>query len=332
MTEEREPALLEAAGLVKRYAAKKRVRNPENGKWENAWVQAVDNVSFSLKERETLGIVGESGCGKSTLAWCIMKLTPLSGGKLLFRGREVSGMSQREFRELRPKIQMVFQNPYSSFNPKLTLGRSLKTVGKAVGIAPGEYRERLGKLLEYTGLAEEMLERHPGQLSGGQLQRFALLRALLPQPELLVADEPVSALDVSVQAQILGLLLDLRERLALTMLFISHDLSVVRHVCGRVMVMYLGTVVETAETEELFSHPLHPYTQALIAAAPREYPGQEKERVLLGGEIPNAMEMPTGCCFHPRCPRCVPGMCDQVSPEWRERGAGHFVACHLVGE
>ena len=138
MTEEREPALLEAAGLVKRYAAKKRVRNPENGKWENAWVQAVDNVSFSLKERETLGIVGESGCGKSTLARCIMKLTPLSGGKLLFRGREVSGMSQREFRELRPKIQMVFQNPYSSFNPKLTLGRSLKTVGKAVGIAPGE--------------------------------------------------------------------------------------------------------------------------------------------------------------------------------------------------
>lgn len=330
MTEEKAPALLEAAGLVKNYSAKKRVKNPETGKWESAWVQAVDHVSFSLEERETLGIVGESGCGKSTLARCIMKLTPLSGGELFFRGREVSGLSQREFRALRPKIQMVFQNPYSSFNPKLTLGRSMKTVGRAVGLAQEEYEKRLARLLELTGLAEEMLARHPGQLSGGQLQRFALLRALLPEPELLVADEPVSALDVSVQAQILGLLLDLRERLALTMLFISHDLSVVRYVCGRVMVMYLGTVVETAETEELFSHPLHPYTQALISAAPREYPEQEKERILLGGEIPSAMEMPAGCRFHPRCPHCIAGVCDRASPAWREYGKGHFAACHLL--
>lgn len=322
VAKERDAPLLRAEGIVKNYSAGKRTGG--------GLVQAVDNVSFSLNERETLGIVGESGCGKSTLARCLLKLTPLSDGKIYFRGQELAGLMQKQFRPLRPKMQMVFQNPYSSFNPKLTLGRSLRSVGKVVGLEPKEYEERLERLLRLTGLSAEMLARHPGELSGGQLQRFALLRALLPAPEILVADEPVSALDVSVQAQILGLLLDLREQLALTMLFISHDLSVVRHVCGRVMVMYLGAVVEKAETEELFSHPLHPYTQALISAAPREYPGQEKERILLGGDIPNAMEMPDGCRFHPRCPNCIPGVCDKVSPELKENGAGHFVACHLL--
>lgn len=294
-------------------------------------VEAVDNVSFSVLPGEILGVVGESGCGKSTLARCVTRLMAPTQGRIVFRGQDITALSQRELRPVRPHMQMVFQNPYSSFNPKHTMEKSLWEVGKFRGMGREEFSGRLQELLRDTGLEPEWLKRQPKELSGGQLQRFAILRALLTRPEFLVADEPVSALDVSVQAQILNLLLDLREKLGLTILFISHDLNVVRHVCDRVMVMYLGAVMELGDREAVLESPAHPYTQALLSAKPRESPQEPHAQVLLKGDVPSALRVPPGCRFCPRCPRAEEAVCAGSRPLLEEIAPGHFAACRFPG-
>jgi len=229
-------------------------------------------------------------------------------------------------------MQMIFQNPYSSFNPRIPIGKGLRAIGRLYGMPRQECERRILSLMDDISLDVSLLERRPGELSGGQLQRLAIARALLLEPELILADEPTSALDVSVQAQILNLLIDLHEKHRLTLLFISHELVVVEHVCDRVVVLYLGAVMETAGTAALFDRQLHPYTRALISAIPREHPDSESKRTLLEGDLPDAVELPAGCRFHPRCPDCVRGLCDVREPALREVEPGRFAACHLCGE
>ena len=290
-------------------------------------LKAVDGVSLDIREGKITGIVGESGCGKSTLGRALLRLFPITEGTILFDGHDISSLSPSELKPFRRNMQMIFQNPYSSFNPKQRIRRAMSEVGKVYGMSREETNDRISQLLAYISLPEEMLDRSPGELSGGQLQRLAIARALMLNPGFIVADEPVSALDVSVQAQILNLIVDLRKQLKMTMLFISHEMTVVEHICDDVAVMYLGKIVEYAPAGELFSNLQHPYTQALMSAIPAASPQERKERIILEGDIPNAIDLPEGCSFASRCRFCT-GQCRKEAPVLKDIGGGHKVACH----
>ena len=294
-------------------------------------VRAVDGVSFSVNEGETLGVVGESGCGKSTMARCILKLIEPTEGKIIFRGQDISKLSRREMRPLRREMMMVFQDPYASLNVRKRVGFIVAEALEVHGIAtPAERKRRVQTLLEVVGLNPEHYNRFPHEFSGGQRQRIGIARALAINPSLIVCDEPVSALDVSVQAQILNLLKDLQRDFGLTYIFIAHDLNVVRHISDRVMVMYLGKPVELASRTELYTAPKHPYTGALLAAVPIPDPalGRLRERVVLEGDVPNPINPPAACNFHPRCPRFHEGHCDVEEPLLDEKAPNNLAACH----
>lgn len=292
-------------------------------------LKALDGVSIEIQEGEIFGVVGESGCGKSTLGRCLLRLTNVTEGRTHFAEMDITHMSRSALSPYRRNMQMIFQNPYSSFNPKLRIASSLREVGHVHEMKECDIDEKLASLLSYINLPESILSRRPGELSGGQLQRLAIARALLIDPKFIVADEPVSALDVSVQAQILNLLVDLRKKLNMTMLFISHEMTVVEHLCDQVAVMYLGRVVERAPTSKLFSNIRHPYTQALISSIPRANPEASSERILLTGEVPDAINLPSGCRFAARCMHANE-RCLMEDPSLRDIGEGHFVACHQV--
>ncbi|MGG4498732.1 ABC transporter ATP-binding protein [Brevibacillus reuszeri] len=292
-------------------------------------LKAVDDVSFHILRGEVFGLVGESGCGKSTTGRCILRVTDPTEGSVIYDGKEVTGCSPKELLALRRDMQMVFQNPYSSLNPRMTIRQSLEEVLSVHQIAKGkEAMGRIEELMDLVGLSADVIERYPHEFSGGQLQRIGIARALSVEPRFIFADEPVSALDVSVQAQILNLLSRLREELGLTMLFVAHDLSVVEHISDRVGVMYLGQIVEMGNVEQLFQNTLHPYTQALMAAIPVPDPAIKKKELLLEGDIPSPIDPPKGCRFASRCPECF-APCREESPVLREVTPGHFVACHL---
>ncbi|MCR5387943.1 MAG: ATP-binding cassette domain-containing protein [Lachnospiraceae bacterium] len=291
-------------------------------------VKAVDDVSFDIEQGQIIGVVGESGCGKSTLGRCVMHLTGINGGSIFYKDTEISKLGEREMKEYRKHMQMVFQNPFSSFNPRHTIGRALMDVAKEYGLKKEEALSRINNLVQEIGLDPVVLTRRPSELSGGQLQRLAIARALIVNPEFILADEAVSALDVSVQAQILNMIMELREKYNLTMLFISHDLTVVEHISDEVVVMYLGKVMERGTTEELFGDTRHPYTKALLSAKPKERPDMDSDRIILSGDVPNAINVPAHCRFCTRCPEFVPGLCDAKTPELVNIGGRHWVACH----
>ncbi|WP_426446659.1 ABC transporter ATP-binding protein [Paenibacillus sp. S-38] len=293
-------------------------------------VRAVDGVSFTVQEGETLGIVGESGCGKSTVGRLVLRLLDLTEGQIHFGGREIGRLSKRELRPLRRQMQCVFQDPYASLNPRLTVGQ---TVAEPLivqdKLSRSEALARAGQLLDLVGLGSGAAALYPHEFSGGQRQRIAIARAIALQPRLIVADEPVSALDVSIQAQIVNLMRDLQEQTKVSYLFISHNLSVVSHISDRVAVMYLGRIVELASRDELFLRPRHPYTKALLSSVPEPDVERPRERILLRGEVPSAANPPPGCPFHPRCP-AAEARCSIETPAFRETAPGHFAACHLV--
>jgi oligopeptide/dipeptide ABC transporter ATP-binding protein len=293
-------------------------------------VQAVNDVSFSLEEGDILGIVGESGCGKSTLARTVLRLIEPESGSVFYRGEDLAVLGKEDMRKMRQKMQIVFQDPYASLNPRMTIGEILESPLRVYKIGDrAERQNKVREILELTGLREEYLERYPHEFSGGQRQRVMIARALILEPDFLVFDEPVSALDVSVRSQILNLLVDLREKLHFTALFISHDLSVVKYICNRTAVMYLGHIVELAEKTELYEAPLHPYTQALLEAIPIPEVGAHREHDSLKGEIPSPLNPPSGCPFHTRCPRACE-TCKGEFPQLREISPGHWCACHLA--
>ncbi|MFS0577028.1 dipeptide ABC transporter ATP-binding protein [Sporosarcina sp. 179-K 3D1 HS] len=295
-------------------------------------VKAVDDVSFYVNEGETLGIVGESGCGKSTTGRMLMRLLEPTDGKVEFQGKELTSLTTEEMRKMRRDIQMVFQDPYASLNPRHTVGKILEEPLIVHGIGDSkERKKKVNEFLEIVGLSEYHAKRYPHQFSGGQRQRIGIARALMTNPKLIIADEPVSALDVSIQAQVLNLMQDLQKEFNLTYIFIAHDLGVVRHISDRVGVMYLGKLVEIADSEQLYLKALHPYTQALLSAVPVPEPDFKKEQILLEGDIPNPADPPTGCTFHTRCPHRM-DICVKAVPKLREHSSGHSVACHLYGD
>ncbi|HEX4343957.1 MAG TPA: ABC transporter ATP-binding protein [Solirubrobacteraceae bacterium] len=319
--------LIEVRDLVKHFPAGRGI-----GRRGAGVVHAVDGLTFDVREGETLGIVGESGCGKSTTARLLLGLLRPTSGTVSVGGREISSLSRAQLRPLRRDMQMIFQDPYSSLNPRRTVGASIAEPFAIHGIAPGraERRRRVQELMESVGLNPEHHNRYPHEFSGGQRQRVGVARAIALGPRIVVADEPVSALDASVQAQILNLLRGLQRDLGLTMVFIAHDLSVVRYMCERIAVMYLGRIVELADVDDLFAHPRHPYTAALLSAVPvldPQLPARPR-RTILGGDPPSATDPPPGCRFHPRCPRFVAGECDVREPLLRPGVSGALVACH----
>ncbi|KEQ24672.1 ABC transporter ATP-binding protein [Paenibacillus tyrfis] len=293
-------------------------------------VKAVDDVSFAIRRGETFGLVGESGSGKSTIGRTVLRLTEKTAGDVYFKGTDLYGLSRDELRKLRPSMQLVFQDPFSSLNPRMRVGEA---IGEALidhGLASkAEARERVREVLAVCGLLPDHYDRYPHEFSGGQRQRIGIARAIILNPDFVVADEPVSALDVSIQAQIVNLFSDLQERSGVTYLFISHDLSVVEHLCTQIGVLYLGTMVEQAPRDELFARPLHPYTQALLSAVPVPDPTVRRERIVLKGDIPSPANPPSGCKFHTRCPLAQP-VCREQVPDYRDVGGSHYVACHLV--
>jgi oligopeptide transport system ATP-binding protein len=293
------------------------------------YVKAVDGVSFQVKKGETLGIVGESGCGKSTTGRMLMRLIDPSEGKVTFEDKELTSLSKADMRKIRRDIQMVFQDPYASLNPRHTVEKILEEPLIVHGIGSAkERKKKVHELLEIVGLSSYHAKRYPHQFSGGQRQRIGIARALMTQPKLIIADEPVSALDVSIQAQVLNLMKELQEEFDLTYIFIAHDLGVVRHISDRVGVMYLGRMVELSESENLYEKPLHPYTQALLSAVPIPDPAFERDTILLQGDIPSPSNPPAGCAFHTRCPHAM-DVCKSKTPEFQEHLPGHYVACHL---
>lgn len=295
-------------------------------------VKAVDGVSFTVQKGETLGIVGESGCGKSTTGRLILRLLEPTEGKVVFDGKDVTTLSKPELREIRRDMQMVFQDPFASLNPRHTVETILEEPLIVHGIGDAkERKKRVQEMLEVVGLSSYHAKRYPHQFSGGQRQRIGIARALMTKPKLIIADEPVSALDVSIQSQVLNLLEDLQKEFDLTYLFIAHDLGVVRHISDRVAVMYLGRMVELAESEKIYEKRYHPYTQALLSAVPIPDPDYKKEEKVLTGDIPSPSNPPQGCTFHTRCGACME-ICKTKRPEFQEVEPGHYVACHLYNE
>ena len=295
-------------------------------------VKAVDDVSFYVNERETLGIVGESGCGKSTMGRSVLRLVEPTEGEVIFDGTDVRALNPKELRAFRKNMQIVFQDPFSSLDPRWTIDKILaEPLKQHTDLSKAEIDKRVLELLEEVGLPAYHASKYPHEFSGGQRQRIGLAKALTLNPKFIVCDEPVSALDVSIQSQVLNLMKDLQKTYQLSYLFISHDLSVVKYISDRIAVMYLGHIVETAESEELFANKLHPYTQALVSAIPLPDPHKKRNRVVLGGDVPNPANPPSGCTFHKRCSQCM-DICSKEAPSMREVRKGHFVACHLYDD
>ncbi len=295
-------------------------------------VKAVDGISFYIKRGETLGLVGESGCGKTTTGRCILQLYKVTGGKIFFEGKDLTRIKASELRSLRKDMQLIFQDPYASLDPRMTAGDIIGEPMLVHNLAKGKaYREQVAELLRLVQLDPSMADRYPHEFSGGQRQRIGIARALSTRPKFIICDEPVSALDVSIQTQIITLLIRLREEMGLTYLFIAHDLSVVRHISDRVAVMYLGKIVEITNSDELYDNPLHPYTQALLSAVPIPNPvvDRQRKRILLSGDVPSPVNPPPGCNFHPRCHMAL-DICKEQVPVGRDIGGEHWVACHRV--
>lgn len=322
----KETPLLEVKNLQKSFTVKKGFFGTSKQ------LRAVDGISFSIHKGETFSLVGESGCGKSTTGRLVTRLLTPNSGEVLFNGTDISGYNENQMRPLRKDMQMVFQDPYASLNPRMKVKELVAEPLLIHTKLSTKERDKLAcELLETVGLNSFHAERFAHEFSGGQRQRIGIARALSVRPNLIVADEPVSALDVSIQSQVLNLLQDLQEEYGLTYLFISHDLSVVEHISDRIGVMYLGALVETADKDTLYDRPLHPYTQALLSSVPVPDPKQKKERIILKGDLPSPVNPPTGCRFHTRCPSCME-VCKQITPVYREVEPGHQVACHLYDE
>ncbi len=319
--------LLEVNNLVKWFPIKTGFFKRTTGH-----VKAVDGVSFKIRKGETMGLVGESGCGKSTCGRTILRLQEKTSGEVIFDGQDIFALSKEELRKIRPRMQIVFQDPYSSLSPRLPVGEIIGEAVREHGIVPKEeFDEYITRVMDVCGLPPYYKDRYPHEFSGGQRQRICIARSLALMPEFVICDEPVSALDVSIQAQIINLLKDLQKDFGLTYLFISHDLSVVEHISDTVGVMYLGNMVEYAETEKIFSNPLNPYTKALFSAIPIPDPDAKINRIILEGSIPSPANPPKGCKFHTRCKDCME-VCKYASPEWLEVEEGHFCACHLYDD
>ncbi|RFB09974.1 dipeptide ABC transporter ATP-binding protein [Bacillus sp. HNG] len=319
--------LLEVKDLQKHFPIKSGVLQKQTGA-----VKAVDGVSFHLHKGETLGLVGESGCGKSTTGRMLMRLLEPTGGKIIFEDKDLMTLSNSEMRKMRKDIQMVFQDPFASLNPRHTVEQIIEEPLIVHGLGNRQERKkRVRELLEIVGLNSYHAKRYPHQFSGGQRQRIGIARALAVKPKLIIADEPVSALDVSIQSQVLNLLEDLQKDFDLTYLFIAHDLGVVRHISDRVGVMYLGRIVELTDSDRLYESPKHPYTEALLSSVPIPDPEHKQERIILSGDVPSPSNPPAGCPFHTRCPKAM-DICKQVVPTLQEVEQGHFTACHLYGE
>ena len=320
------PTLLKVDHLVKNF--------PLHSGWlggQTASVKAVQGVSFELKKGETLGLVGESGCGKSTLGRCLVRLIDPTSGTIMFKGQDITGLRGEALRSLRRQIQIIFQDPYASLNPRMTVGSLLEEPLLIHGLMTSaqDRKDRVNQLIETVGLRPDTLARFPHEFSGGQRQRIGIARALAVEPELIICDEPVSALDVSIQAQVINLLMDLQQKLGLTYVFIAHDLKVVEHVSTRVAVMYLGKIIELADAEELYRHPKHPYTRALLSAIPVPDPHRTGERLILTGDVPSPVDPPPGCHFHPRCPMVI-DECRRLSPSLELKRPQHWAACLRV--
>ncbi len=319
--------ILEVDGLKKYFPIAKTVFGKPT-----SFLKAVDNVSFKVKKGTTLGVVGESGCGKTTLGRTILKLYDIDGGTVKFAGDDITSLKKKDMRKYRTRMQLIFQDPYSSLPPRMTVGNIIAEAVTVHKIVPKEqvFDYVLG-IMEQCGLPARYYDRYPHEFSGGQRQRICIARALAVKPELVICDEPVSALDVSIQAQIINLLKDLQNNMGLTYLFISHDLSVVKYITNEILVMYLGNVMEKGETEEIFKNPLHPYTKALFSAVPIPDPDVKAQRIILEGDIPSPANPPKGCKFHTRCKQCMK-VCEFIEPEYLEVCENHFVSCHLYNQ
>jgi len=327
MIEETNKILLKVDGLVKHFPITRGIFRRQVGT-----VKAVDGISFEIKGRETLGLVGESGCGKSTTGRVILQLLEATSGKVFFKEHELTSISKTDLRKQRPQMQMIFQDPQDSLNPRMTVGSIIsEPMLEHQRLKKKQRQERVEQLLNSVGLDPNVTNRYPHEFSGGQRQRIGIARALSLSPDFIICDEPIAALDVSIQAQVINLLEDLQEEFGLTYLFISHDLSMIRHIANRVAVMYLGRIVELASSQELYSRPVHPYTKALLSAVPLHDPVLEKKRkrTILTGDVPSPADPPSGCHFSTRCP-IAEDNCFKIAPEWREISSGHNVACHLV--
>ncbi len=320
-----ETALLEVRDLKKYFPVKKGILSRTVGH-----VRAVDGVSFSLRQGETFGLVGESGCGKTTVGRSILRLIEPTAGQVVFNGQDLLTLDTEELRQVRGSLQIIFQDPYSSLNPRMNVGKIIaEPIRNHLKNTKAQTRDRVAHLMESVGLHPDQMSRYPHEFSGGQRQRIGIARALALNPMVIVCDEPVSALDVSIQAQVINLLVELQEKMNLSYIFIAHDLSVVEHISDRVAVMYLGRIVEMATDRELYQNPQHPYTQALLSAVPIPDPEAGRQRILLEGDVPGPLNLPSGCTFHTRCPKRMEE-CSQKEPIFKDEGNDHWVACHLI--